>query len=85
MHSYNFTVENSKNYLFLPISFNNTNYIVEITDTSDISDPACVSYGVAILNNNKIEVFSIGWDLKTQTIAGINKSYYKGNMMLLGF
>ena len=79
MHEYNYTVEDSKLYIILPVSFNNTNYIVELTANSK----GVFVCGTRIISANKIIVLYIDF------IDG--KAYYrydpsfKANIFALGF
>lgn len=79
---YNYTVENSKLYLILPISFISTKYIIEITDGADPDKSSCISYGARAVSNNKIIVFNVSFNNGT-TVNNVPST--KGFVLTLGF
>lgn len=48
-HYYNYTVENSALYVYLPISFKSPHYIIQITDGS----VGCIIYGATDISASK--------------------------------
>ena len=86
MLNYNYTVENSKLYIILPISFSRTNYCIELSDTMDKDDDsACTSYGAKPISNNKIAVCNLAINKSNGFPNVINDQNYKGNIFVIGF
>ena len=86
MLAYNYTVENSKLYVFLPISFSSSNYCIELTDFSDAEgNSACTSFGAKPISNNKIAVCNLAIDKSTGVPKAIDDQNYRGYMFAVGF
>ena len=78
MYNYNYTVEESKLFIILPISFKSTNYIVEMTDIGQRYH----SYSVYRISTNKIQVYNINIDGSTKEY---NYEVHKGYVLTLGY
>lgn len=78
MISYEYTIEESKLYIILPISFKTTNYIIEMTDRGQ----RYYSYSVSRVSTNKIQVFNINIDGSTKEY---NYAVHMGYVLALGF
>ncbi len=73
-----YTVENSNLYVNLPISFNTSKYIVEVTDVAD----ACATFGASVISKNKIQVFNTGFN--NGVIMKFNTPDFGGHLLALG-
>jgi hypothetical protein len=80
MHSGTYTIEDSKLYIALPISFTKTILVIHMTDGGN----ARAAFGARILSTNKFQAFNIGWGPKGSFEAE-NVSSYVPYVSTLGF
>ena len=71
MRSTNTQAEDSGLYLYLPISFNISNYRLFLED----GGRACCTYGAYPLSTNKIRVYNIGFN-PDGSVNSVNNSSY---------
>ena len=86
MLAYRYTVENSKLYVILPISFSSTNYCIALTDFLDEEgNSACSSFGAQPISNNKSAGCNLAIDKSTGVPKAIDDQNYRGYMFAVGF